>query len=110
MLQAMYFTILQCSSTSITTLAWGGDGATSPAAYRSELGLFGSNLLQVGDGELRESRIGRGWEAGAAMGNSSCRRWPAVAGVGEEMASRRLKSTGGWRSAGGGRSPTLVRS
>jgi hypothetical protein len=30
------------------------------AACRSELGLLGSNLLQVGDGELRESRIGRG--------------------------------------------------
>jgi hypothetical protein len=56
----MYFTILQCSSTSITTLAWGGDGETSPAACRSELGLLGSNLLQVGDGELRENRIGRG--------------------------------------------------
>jgi hypothetical protein len=93
--------------------AWGGDGGTAPAACRSHLGLLaclGRTLEPPADrgwrGEGEQTREGIGSRRGDG-GNSSCRGWPAVAGVGEEMASRRPKSRG-WRSAGGGRSLTLA--
>jgi hypothetical protein len=82
------------------------NSSCSSASCRSDLALVGQTvwLLQVGTGEARESR-GRGLETGESTGNSSRRRLPAVAGVGEEMAnpSRRPKSRGGRRSARGGR-------